>query len=76
MLIAGYDRSSADIAVQVFALLTVVLLIVIFVFSFSSAKNLQDQRALRFYQKYCDISGELKDEYLTAIQQNKAKEEK
>ena len=72
MLIAGYDRSSADIAVQVFALLVVVILIAIFGWNYSNAANLQDQRALRFYQKYCDISGELKDEYLAAIQQNKA----
>lgn len=74
MLIAGYDRSSADIAVQVFALLTIVTLIVIFVWNFLIAANLQDQRALRFYQKYCDISGELRDEYLTAIQESKTEE--
>lgn len=74
MLIAGYNRSSVDIAVQVFALTIVVILIVAFVWKYSRAANLQDQRAIRFYQKYCDISGELKDVYLTAIQEHKCKE--
>jgi uncharacterized membrane protein len=74
MLIAGFDRSNADIAVQVFALVIVVILVTVFIWNYSAAANLQDQRAIRFYKKYCDISGELKDEYLAAIQEGKAKE--
>jgi hypothetical protein len=74
MFIAGYNRSRVDIAVQVFALLIIVTLIFAFIWNYSRAANLQDQRAIRFYQKYCDISGELKDEYLVALQDSKSKE--
>jgi len=67
MLIAGYNRSSADNAVQIYAVLIVIYLIISFIRKGRSAEVLQDERALRFYQKYCDMSGELKNEYLKLL---------
>jgi len=67
MLIAGFNRSSADNAVQIYAVLVVVYLIFSFLKKNRSAEVLQDERAFKFYQKYCDISGELKNEYLKLL---------
>ena len=71
MLIAGYDRSNVNIAVQLYALAVVVVLLITFIAKISEGARLQDQRILLFYQKYCDISGELKDDYLKLIREEK-----
>ena len=67
MLIAGFDRSSTDGAVQTYAGLLAVVLIYMAAISFKQGAQFQDRRTLAFYDRYCDDSGRLKPEHLRRI---------
>lgn len=67
MLLAGFRRSVADSVVEIYAIVVVITLLVSFLRGYNAAARLQDERMIKFYQKYCDVSGELKDEYLKVI---------
>lgn len=67
MLIAGIGRNRIDFYVQLYSIPCLIALLLIFVSFAKKGINYQDTRVLRFYQKYCDVNGELKDKYLAMI---------
>jgi hypothetical protein len=67
MFVAGFARSDEDGYVQLYAIVMILGLFVLFIMIDGKGSDLQDLRALRFYQKYCDDNGRLKREYLLRI---------
>ena len=67
VLIAGFNRSNVDGFVQLYSIAIVAALVRYINSSYTTSANDSDRRCLKFYQKYCDSNGELKDEYLRMI---------
>eukprot|EP01038_Epipyxis_sp_PR26KG_P005822 gene5822-8028_t len=68
MLLAGFDRSYLDGYVQLYGIVVVIgLFYLYYIFPASVGTHMQDVRAFMFYKKYCQTSGELKEEYLKKV---------
>ena len=65
--IAGFNRDTTDGWVHVYIIVFVVALCHNFFFGYLRGSRYQDSRAFRFYVKYCDFDGQLKDEYIEKI---------
>jgi hypothetical protein len=70
IFVAGFARSYEDGYVQLYAILILIGLCSLFAILNAQGSHMQDMRSLRFYQKYCDINGRLKREYLLRIYAN------
>ena len=66
-LVAGFDRSLFDGWIHIYIVVVLALLLYYAYTGERHAAKLQDEKALAFYQKYCDANGELKDKYLDFI---------
>jgi hypothetical protein len=67
MLVAGFDRSPVDGALQLYSLPLLALLLFHFLSSNTRGTIAQDQRSFLFYKKYCDANGELTDHSLAMV---------
>jgi hypothetical protein len=65
--IAGFNRDATDGWVHAYIFFFVIALIYTFISGYSRGSMYQDCRAFRFYVKYCDYDGQLKDEYIEKI---------
>lgn len=74
MFVAGFSRSKLDGLVQLYAVLLFVLVLVLFLTSMKLGDQFQDMRTLKFFQKYCDITGSLRPEYLVMIYESDKEE--
>lgn len=70
MLIAGFDRAKVDGAVQMYVGFLIFFLSFIAWKATQKGADFQDRRVLAFYEKYCDVSGRLKTEYLARVYNN------
>jgi hypothetical protein len=69
-LIAGFGRYFVDGAVQLYLVGFLVYIGFIFVNAVQRTGHNQDIRILRFYKKYCDIDGQLKDKYIEMLRKD------
>lgn len=66
-LIAGFDRSWIDGFVQIYSPFLILTILYIFISGYGSGTQAQDRRVYRFYKKYCEKNGQLKEKYLRAV---------
>lgn len=74
-LIAGFGRSSLDGYIQLYSIGIVIYLLYLFVVTYQKGTVYQDRRIYRFYKKYCDDDGQLKDEYIERIRKDVRRED-
>lgn len=67
MFIAAFDRNLVDGVVQLWAPLLFLAFIILFLTADGKESRIQDMRIYRFYRKYCNKDGSLRDEYTRAI---------
>jgi hypothetical protein len=66
-LIAGFARNAFDGYIQLYSPFLFIFTTFFFFSRVRMARERQDERILRFYRKYCEDSGQLKDDYLELI---------
>jgi hypothetical protein len=69
-LLAGFGRAFVDGVVQLYMIGFLGYVIAVFVNAVQRTGHNQDIRILRFYKKYCDIDGQLKDEYIEMLKRD------
>lgn len=69
ILIAGFDRSSFDGAVQTPIIGLILSLFYTFIKSSKQGDHYQDQRVYSLFKKYCLHDGRLKSEYISIAKQ-------
>jgi hypothetical protein len=74
-LIAGFGRSSLDGYVQLYSIAMCLYLFYLFTIAYQTGTVYQDRRVFKFYKKYCDDDGQLKDEYIDKIRNDLSKDE-
>jgi hypothetical protein len=66
-MIAGFDRKDIDGWIQIYSIGLYAYMGYMFVQTYSRGSTYQDTRAYRFYAKYCDADGQLKDQYIEQL---------
>lgn len=67
ILIVAFGRTSLDFYVQSYMCFIVILLVTFAAYCYRRGVMYQDYRVLKFYLRYCDPNGELKDQYLKIL---------
>jgi hypothetical protein len=66
-LIAGFARNAFDGYIQLYSPFLFIFTTFFFFSRVRLARERQDERIFRFYRKYCEENGQLKDDYLEVI---------
>jgi hypothetical protein len=65
--IAGFGRAYIDGLVQLYSVAFFIYVAYVFISAVRRTGHNQDIRIFRFYRKYCDIDGQLKDQYIEML---------